>query len=113
MVAFGLCAAIVILTAWFPGVFPALAAHRRLLEGTLFSASFTAIWVYIRWDLRRWVVFWTSILAFMVMHSAAVLSYSLLVHPILVWQWMIVLLVEAYLYSFFLEWTLHRFHDRR
>ena len=95
--------------AWFPQVGQTWARHNRLAQAVLFTAVYFALYFY---GLRRWrrqTAFWPTIFILLLLHVLGILFYSTQVHPIGVWQWPIVGLLEYYSAAFFLEWTGRRF----
>lgn len=108
LVALLLFCAIIVVETWFPSIEEGLRKHSRLAQAALFTAIYFAVYIY---GLRRWrraAAFWLTILVLFLIHILGVFFYSAYVHPILVWQWPIVGLLEYYAAAFFLSWWTQR-----
>jgi hypothetical protein len=106
-----ICGAIIIVETWFPWIDEALGNHRALVEAVYFTAFLFAAWVYgfWRWHRRGAFVFWASVSILLLLHAMGIFLYSRLAHPIRVWQWTILGLLECYAAGFFLGWSTRRF----
>ncbi len=109
LIALLLSGAIIVIVVWFPWIGEYHDRHRRVVQAVLFTAIYFVAYVY---GLRRWrgqATFWPTIFALFLLHVLGVFFYSTYVHPILVWQWAIVGLLEYYGAAFFLEWSTRLF----
>ncbi len=105
---------IIVVETWFPWIDQALRGHNGLTKAIWFTLVLFALCVYRlwRWRLRNSFVFWTSMCLLFVLHVSGVLFYTILVQPILGWQWIILLVLETFVIVFLVDWSTRRFGRR-
>ena len=103
--------AIFAIQIWFPWLEEDLSRHKGLLEAIWSTVGLFVVSVYRLWRQRRRnsLVYWASLCIFLLLHFSGVLFYSIYIHPILGWQWIILLVIESFIVVFFLDWSTHRF----
>jgi hypothetical protein len=101
--------AIGVIETWFPSVDDAWTRHDALVRSIWFTAGFCVLWVGHYWRWRRRGFFWGFICVFLLVHSLGVFYYSAEVHPLVVWQWIVLLMVESYVAVFGMSWCIRRF----
>jgi hypothetical protein len=89
-----------------------LGRHKILIEVVWSSVGLFVFPAYHMWRQRgrNSAVFWASLCLFVLLHVLAVSFYSIYIHPILGWQWMILLVVESFAVVSFIDWSIQRFH---
>jgi hypothetical protein len=100
---------IFVMDIWFPALGEGFDRHKRLVQGVYFTIGFFAFLGERVWRWRHRGAFWQSISAFCLVHVLGIYVYSVWVHPLLVWQWMILFLPEAYIFVSFVNWSTRRF----
>lgn len=105
------CAAILVTVMWLPNLGDYLAVHKRFVQALWFTLAFYVVLLnrLWRWRERAASAFWTSMVLLLLTHALAVYFYSTLVRPILVWQWAIIIAVEAFLAVTLVRWSTTRF----
>jgi hypothetical protein len=99
---------IMAMVIWFPWVGDAWDRHEPLVR-TIFMTVFAfGVWLYGLWRWRYRRSFWLLVFIFFLFHAVGVLSYTIKVGPILVWQWLILLPLESYAIAFFVGWSTRR-----
>jgi hypothetical protein len=105
-----LCAGVILFGGiWFPQYFETLGNHKTLVQGVYFTVFAFGAWLYGLWRWRHRPAFWASLSIFFLLHVLGVLFYTTQVGRILVWQWFVLLLLEAYVIAFFVGWSIQRF----
>ena len=104
-------ATVMVVAIWFSWIGDGLGRHKTLVNAVWFSVGLFAICVYYlwRWRRRNAVAFWLSMSGLFVLHVLGVLFYSILVKPIVGWQWIILLVLEVFLIVFLVDWSTKRF----
>jgi hypothetical protein len=89
-----------------------LGRHKRLIEAVYYTVGFFLFSGYVLWRQRRRnaLVYWASLCVLLLLHVLGVFFYSIYVHPILGWQWIVLLLIESYIAVSFVDWSTQRFH---
>ncbi len=100
---------VLIVVIWFPWVGDAFGRHKRLVQGVYFTVGFFAFFVERFWHWRYRGAFWQSITALLLFHAVGIYIYSTWVHPLFVWQWMILAIPESFIFVSFLNWSTRRF----
>jgi hypothetical protein len=97
-----------VMLLWFPSVGAAWDRNDRLVRDAWFTTAFLGCLIYRLWHWRRRVAFWLAMSALLVLHTLGLLFYSKHVHPLLGWQWVVLVFIESALIIFFLEWSMKR-----
>jgi len=90
---------------WFPQFVESIASHKTLLQAIYFTVFAFGAWLYGLWRWRHRPAFWASLSIFFLVHLFGVFFYTTRVGRILVWQWLVLMLIEAYLIAFFVAWS--------
>jgi hypothetical protein len=100
-----------VVAIWFPWIGDGLGRHKTLVTSIWFTVVLFAFCVYRLWHWRHRnsFAFWTSICTLFLLHVLGVLFYTMLVQPILGWQWIILLVLEVFLIVFLVDWSTKRF----
>jgi hypothetical protein len=114
---FGALIGLVILTSimvivnWFPRVGEAWERNNATVRSVYFTAGFFTIWIsrVWRWRRRNTLVFWVSVCAFLLLHALGVFLYSIRVHPLLMKEWIYLMVLESFALIFGLDWLTKRF----
>jgi uncharacterized protein YacL len=93
---------ILVTGTWFPWVLDAWTRNNPLVRSVYFTIVFFAVFVahLARQRHRNPIVFWTSVGTFFVLHVAFVVFYSFRIHPILMKEWILIILVESFVLVF-------------
>jgi hypothetical protein len=104
-------AGLVVMETWFPWIGQAWRRHKELVKAIWFTLALFVICTYRlwHWHRRNPFAFWMSIGLLFLLHVAGVLSYTILVQPILGWQWIILLVLEIFLIVSLVDWSTARF----
>ena len=102
---------VIVIVYWFPQADEAWDRHNDDVRSAFFSLGLFALAIFWlgRWRLRGAFVFWASISSLFVLHAAGVILYSILIHPLLLREWMIILILEPFVIVFALDWLMKRF----
>lgn len=102
---------VIVIVDWFPRADEAWSRHNEDVRSAFCSLGLFAIMIFWFGRLRRRgaFVFWAAISSFFVLHAAGVILYSILVHPLLLREWMTILIVEPFVIIFALDWLTKRF----
>ena len=98
-----------IVAIWFPWLGDDFGRHKRLVQGVFFTIGFFALLVERLWHWRSRGMFWQSISALFLFHVLGIYLYSTRVHPLLVWQWMILFIPESFIFGALVNWLTRRF----
>jgi hypothetical protein len=104
-------AGLVVMETWFPWIGQAWRRHNELVKAVWFTVILFVICTYRlwHWHRRNPFAFWTSMSLLFLLHVSGVLFYTILVQPILGWQWSILLVSEVFLIVFLADWSTKRF----
>jgi hypothetical protein len=104
---------IFVIVIWFPRVSDAWDRHDKIVRSIWCTLAIFVVCVYhLRgWRSRRG--FWLTLSTFFVLHVLAVSLYSIYVHPLLLEEWVILILLEAFVVAFFLDRVLQRLNQGR
>jgi hypothetical protein len=83
----------------FPWLVEGWDLNKTLVQGAYFTAGFFGCVIYAAWSQRHRRGFWLSTCAFFAVHVIAILFFSTYIQPLLVWQWVIVLIVESWIFA--------------
>ena len=99
---------------WFPKVGDAWDRHDRLVQAIYFTTFAFGAWLYPVWPWRHRHAFWMSVSIFLLLHVLGMFVYTTQVGPILVWQWLVLLVLESYAIAFFVGWSTRQsgHHDK-
>lgn len=102
---------IIVMATWYPRVGRAWQRNNESVRSVYFTVGFFAIWIsrVWRWHRRNAFVFWASVLALFLLHVVGVVLYSIRVHPLLLWEWIILITFEGFAFVFALDWITRRF----
>jgi len=104
-----LVVSIIVMETWFPRVGEAWKRHNRLVQSVWFTIGFFGVWVIRFWQWRRRFFFWTSVCAFFLVHTLGVLYYSTQIRPLVLREWVVLLLAESFVFAFYMTWSIRRF----
>ena len=93
----------------FPTLGENLSAHKALVQGVYFTVSFFAIWIYILWTWHRRQMFWVAFSILLLLHVIGISTTAVRFRPLLVWEWMLLGIVESFLVVAFVQWMTTRF----
>lgn len=102
-------ATIFAIVIWFPHVSDAWDRHQKMVRSIWCTVGLFALSIYHLWHWRHRRGFWLSLSIFFVLHVLGVFLYSIYVHPLVLQEWVVLLLLEAFVLVFFLNWVLQRF----
>jgi hypothetical protein len=105
--------AIFVIVVWFPRIGDAWDRHDKMVRSIWCTLALFVVCVYHLWRWRHRRGFWVTLSAFFVLHVVGVLLYSIYVHPLLLQEWIILLLLEAFVIAFFFDWVLQRLSQSR
>jgi len=113
-IAFVIGGGIIVMETWFPWVGAAWDSHKRLVQAVWFTAISFIAWInqVWRWRLRGPFIFWTSIATLCLSHIFGIFIYTMYVGPILVWQWVPLIVIESLVVVFGMDWSTRRFGHR-
>jgi hypothetical protein len=112
---FGACIGLVIVVAiiamvkWAPWIGDAWDTHNTLVRDVWCSVGLFVACLVQFWPLRRRAAFWVSIVILFLLHSLGIFSYSFYVHSIALSQWMVLMLVEGFVFFLVIPWLTHLF----
>jgi len=99
---------------WAPWIGDAWDRHNELVQGVFCTTFNFAIFINVLWGRRRRSASWISMAVVFVLHVLGVVLYSTRVHPISVWNWPLIGIVEFYIIFFLAEGlTKLRGHSRK
>jgi hypothetical protein len=94
---------------WFPRVGDAWDRHEKMVRSIWCTLALFVICIYHLWSWRHGRGFWPTLSVFFMLHVLGVFLYSTWVHPLLLGEWVMVLLFEAVVIVYPLRWVLQRF----
>ena len=96
---------------WFPWLVDSWLNNNANVRSIYFTIVLFAVFTVRPWRERRRnaFVFWASICAFFLIHVSFVFYYSTRVHPILLKEWIVILILESFILSFGIDWLTRRF----
>jgi hypothetical protein len=121
-VTFGLLIAVLIgaiiisIDVWLPRIGKSLGGHNPIVQAiwftiVLFIVTMVRLW---RFRLRDAFSFWASLLVLWTLHVVGALAYFFYFGPLMLRQWVYILVCEAFVFVFVVDWTTRRFgHSRR
>ena len=121
-VTFGLLIAVFIgaivisIDVWLPRLGKALGGHNPVVQAiwftiVLFIVTAVRLW---RFRLRGAFSFWASLFALWTLHVIGILFYFFYFGPLMLRQWISILVCEAFVFVFVVDWITRRFeHSRR
>jgi hypothetical protein len=106
LVAVGLFVFIVIASEWFPSVLDYEPSHRGLVQAVVFTGVlYLCMATLTEFRRRNRTVFYSCLGVMLAIHLAGVCLYSICIGPILTWQWVPLLAVEATIADYALDWA--------
>ena len=99
---------IIVIEVWFPRIGDAWLTHDKMVRSIWCTLVLFVVCVYRLWHWRHRWGFWLTLFTFFMLHILGVFLYSVYVHPLLLKEWVILLLLEAFVFVFFLDWMLQR-----
>ena len=102
---------VIVIVDWLPKVSEAWDSHNEDVRSGFFTLGLFAIMIFRFWRFHRRgaFVFWASILSLFLLHTASVILYTIRVHPLLLREWMALIIVEPFLIVIALNWMTKRF----
>lgn len=100
--------AVIILGTWFPGVEVAMGRHGALLDSMYYTGGLWGAFIYYFWSLRHAPNFWAMLGGLFVLHVGGIYCYTVYVHPLLVWQWALLIFLEGEALTLILGWRVSR-----
>ncbi len=103
-----LAGTIFMIVAWFPRISDTWDRHEKTVRSIWCTVALIVVCLYRlrHWRHRRG--FWLTLSAFLMLHILGVFLYSIYVHPLLMQEWVLLLLLEALVIVLFLGWVLQR-----
>ena len=101
--------AIIAMVKWAPGIGDAWDRHNTLVRGVWCSLALFVASLVQFWPLRRRAAFWASMVILILLHSLGIFLYSFYVHPIVLSQWIVLMLVEGFVIFLGIPWLTHLF----
>lgn len=87
--------AAMVVATWLPGVGAVAGKHSALLESVYYTGGFWGAYLYYFWPLRRVPSFWPTLGGLFLLHAVGVYSYTVQVHPLVPWQWVLLGFLEG------------------
>ena len=111
LVALVLFSVIMTIVIWFPRIDGYLGENKRLVQAFWFSAVSFVVWLSRLWKWRRRgaFVFWLSVCFLLLLHVFGIFMYTIHFGPLLVWQWVPLIVVESVVVVFIVGWSTRRF----
>jgi hypothetical protein len=100
-----LCAMVI----WFPGFVDAWGRHNATVRSIWFTVALFGVWIGRLWQWRNRGAFWIAMFVFFVLHVLGVFFYSTYVHPVLMSQWCVLLILESFIIFFGVRLSLRHF----
>jgi Na+/melibiose symporter-like transporter len=108
-----LIGAIFVIVIWFPRIGDVWDRHDKTVRSVWCTLALFVVCLYSLSGWRHRRGFWLAISTFFALHIASVVFYSTYVHPLLLREWVVLLLVEAAVIAFGLDWLLEHLSDRK
>lgn len=112
LISLAIAALLLMLVVWFPRAVDAWDRHGGFVQALWYTAAIFGVVIY---RFRRWscrLSFWLLISLLFVFHVSAVALYSSHVHPLLGWEWIVLILFEVFIAVFLLDWWLSKHQIR-
>jgi lysylphosphatidylglycerol synthetase-like protein (DUF2156 family) len=111
LIGLAIFAAIIVIETWFPRVGEAWRRNNANVRSVYFTVVLCAVWIFrLRHSRHRNpFLFWATLCSISLLHVIGVLSYSILVHPLLLREWFILFIAESIVIVFGLDWLTRRF----
>jgi hypothetical protein len=100
--------AIFAVVIWLPRVGEAWEQHNALVRDVWCTVALLGVTLNRLWTLRRRSAFWILLSVFLLLHSLSLFLYTVHVHPLLLGEWIVLLLAEAPIVLFLLPWLTKR-----
>jgi hypothetical protein len=102
---------IIVLVNWFPRVDQAWDRNNANVRSGFFTVGFFAIVIsrVWRWRQRNARVFWAAVCTFLLLHALGVVFYSIWLRPLLLRDWIFLMIIESFALVFGLDWLTKRF----
>lgn len=96
---------------WFPSVLEAWTKNNASVRSAYFTVVFFAVFIprLSRQRRRNAFLFWVSMCVFILLHVLFVVYYSVQIHPLLLSDWIIMLVIESFVLVFCIDWLTRRF----
>jgi hypothetical protein len=94
---------IVIIETWFPWIAQAWEKHYRFVQSLCFTAGLFGTLVIQFWNRRHRGAFWAVMCIFFLLHLLGVAYYSTHIQPLILRQWIILLIAECGVVIFSLD----------
>ena len=108
---------IIVMDTWFPRISKVLwDKHNTLVQAIWFTVALFGVLVSHLWRLRHRgaFAFWASLFGLLMFHVIGVLIYTTYFGPVLVRQWVPIIVCEAFIVVFVVDWATQRFgHSHR
>jgi hypothetical protein len=109
-------AIVILIDVWFPRIGKALGGHNPVVQAiwftiVLFIVTAVRLW---RFRLRGAVSFWASLFVLWALHVIGTLLYFFFFGPLMLRQWVFMLVCEAVVFVFVVDWITRQFgHSRQ
>ena len=112
LIAVAICLPIFVIVTWLPGIYEAWDRNNANVRSVYFTIVLFAVWISYsaRWRRRNQFLFWVALSLIFLTHVIGILFYSITVHPLLMGQWMILLIAESGAIVFGMDWLTRHFH---
>jgi hypothetical protein len=99
---------IIVTETWFPGISEAWSEHYRLVQSVCFTAGLFGTLTIQYWNRRHRVAFWALMCIFLLIHVLGVAYYATHIHPLVLSQWIILLVLECGVAALSMEWLIKK-----
>jgi len=99
---------IIVTETWFPRISEAWNEHYRLVQSVCFTAGLFGTLIIQYWNRRHRVTFWASMCIFLLIHVLGIAYYATHVHPLVLTQWIVLLVLECGVVAFSMDWLTKR-----
>ena len=94
----------VVIETWFPGFAQVWENHYRFVQSLCFTAGLFGTLIIKFWNRRHRGAFWGAMCIFFLIHVFGVTYYSMHTQPLVLRQWIILLILECGVVIFSVDW---------
>jgi len=99
---------IIVIETWLPGFAQVWENHYRFVQSLCFTAGLFGTLVIQFWNRRHRGAFWGAMCIFFLFHAFGVTYYSMHIQPLILRQWIILLILECGVIIFSVDWLTKR-----
>lgn len=100
---------ILVIVIWLPGLTDAWDRHNSLVRSIWCTAALFGVCIGRLWRWRRRWTLWVPLSIFLILHVVGISLYSMHVQPISLGQWIILIVLESFVFFFGVDWSVRRF----